>query len=702
MSIETNNENPSKSNLEEIPENINSNRTHKDLTPDDIDKKSFAAPKKRYYLASCDENINILRKQQANELTNILINLKKEYDSIVLESKKTKNETERLEKQIEMIQKMDQKTKKYNDQSKEQNNNIKEAIEATKERLKEEEYTKKTLTSVLQKIKKDILIDERTLQNSYEKQNILKQKYHKEKLLENEIKEKQNQIYNQILKQKQKNNFDKNEFDLQIQYYNTIIEQKMMFIKSADERKERQAKIAQEAKKGSGDKEEIERRRNLQLLNLINVYLQKKMEKQIEKNKEVEEAFSKIKLICGTSNLKMMIDKMLFKDKNYNYTVKKINEQENKKKVLVKEIQELQKNFEKLKNDIIINEDTVDNKNIEVLKSKDFETSIDYGQLVDEENQLTKTFDMNKDLDNLVSLRYDQVINSIKKLCSEEFINYMKDISNVNNMSTGIVDNSTHKENVENVVNVENNENRENEENKENVENVEKNENAENQENKENAENQENDENKENVENRENNENQENEERREEENNNVENEENIENREEEKQPKENKEEEENLNVKDENIENNGSKEEVNENIIECYNPEEDQLIKQYKEYLDVAEKTFDILFLCHSQNEFLQMIRDKASEYEEANQTVKIMQKYQDKSLKSKNKSVSMMKDINMEELEFYQDDNENSKEKEIQDRIFRSYMNAERRKMEKFINNEKDDDKRGKVWEYE
>ena len=72
-------------------------------------------PLKRYYLASCDENIDILRKEQANGLTNILINLKKEYDTIVLESKKTKAETERLEKKIEMIKKMDQKTKKYNE-----------------------------------------------------------------------------------------------------------------------------------------------------------------------------------------------------------------------------------------------------------------------------------------------------------------------------------------------------------------------------------------------------------------------------------------------------------------------------------------------------------------------------------------------------------------------------------------------------------
>ena len=121
---------------------------------------------------------------------------------------------------------MDKKTKKNNELTKEKNDNIKEAIQATRERLKEEEYTKKTLTAVLNKIKKDITINERTLQDSYDKQAILKQKFQREKLLENEIKEKYNQVYNQILKQKKKNDFEKNEYDLQIKYYNTIIEQK--------------------------------------------------------------------------------------------------------------------------------------------------------------------------------------------------------------------------------------------------------------------------------------------------------------------------------------------------------------------------------------------------------------------------------------------------------------------------------------------
>ena len=79
-----------------------------------------------------------------------------------------------------------------------------------------------------------------------------------------------------------------------MQYYNTIIDQKMDFIRAAEERKERQIKIAQDAKKTSGDKDENEKREKLEILYLINNYLQKKMENELEKNKDIEDAFSKI------------------------------------------------------------------------------------------------------------------------------------------------------------------------------------------------------------------------------------------------------------------------------------------------------------------------------------------------------------------------------------------------------------------------
>ena len=688
--------NISKSNLD-----INSENNSKEIQPEFMSRlDEFSQPKKIYYLASCDENIQILKKEQEQGLTDILLAYKKEHDNIKMESKKILDETERLEKKIKMINQMDTRTGKKNFESKIENENIKKAIEATKERLKEEEYKKKTLQALLTKIKKDINLNEITLEKSYDKQNILKQKLQKEKLLQNEIKAKGNQINKYIADQLEKNKFDDSEYKLQVKYYETIIKQKKEFIKAAEERKERQMKIAQDAKKTSGDKDETEKREKLEMLYLINNYLQKKMETELEKNRDIEDAFSKIRLICGTNNLKTIIDKVLMKDKKYNYTIRQINEKEKEKIKLTKEIAELNKKFMELRNEIVVDVDSVTKKDIQIIKSKDMETTASNENLKNEEIQLNEKYKLNKELNNLVNLRYDQVVNSLRKLCTEESKNYMRDVSL----------------NVSKMVNLNQSSNNANEENNQPEKEIKE-------EEKENVEDNENNEKKE-AEKKESNEGNEdlkqgtidekqtskqdggekeklqtNEEpnniKKESENNNkeidiIDNGDNNKN-------------DNNINSNDENALNNNKPANINNSTTVNINmsgigsmslleqDEEAKLIKSYKEYLAQAEKTIDALFLMKTKNDFLQMVRDKASEFDEANKTLKIIKKVQDINKKGRGSISKSVKEDKYSELEYCADDNESTKEKELQEKIFRTYMNAERKKMERFINNEKE-----------
>ena len=708
--------NISKTNLELMTENGS-----KEINSDEkarIDE--LTQPKKIYYLASCDENVEILKKGQEKDLTDILLSLKKEHDNIKMESKKITDETERLEKKIMMIQQMDAKTNKKNIESKVENENIQKAIIATRERLKEEEYKKKTLTALLKKIKKDININEKSLQKSYDKQNILNQKLQKEKLLQNEIKAKGNQINSQIDTQNKKNNHDEGEYELQVQYYNTIIDQKMDFIRAAEERKERQIKIAQDAKKTSGDKDENEKREKLEILYLINNYLQKKMENELEKNKDIEDAFSKIRLICGTNNLKNIINKVLLKDKKYNYAIKQINEKEQEKKKLTKEIEELNKKFMELRNEIVVDVDTVSKKDIQIIKSKDVEQTINNENLINEEAQLNEQYNLNKELNNLVNLRYDQVVNSLRKLCTEESKNYMRDVSlnaskmynlnqSSNNVNTQNNEVKSEKEIKETKEEGEEKE-RENgeEQQKPNEEKGEKNDKGENEDLKEATSRKESskpislhkkltyeDGEEQPQENLDNN-NEENMGDKANQNNNQEMK--IDDKE------ENNKNDNNINNnEDNNMNNNAGMNNVSSTVninmsgigsmSVLEQEEEARLIKSYKEYLAQAEKTIDALFLMKTKNDFLQMVRDKASEFDEANKTLKIIKKVQDVNKKGRgslSKSMSVKSDQNSE-LEYIADDNESSKEKELQEKIFRTYMNAERKKMERFINNEKE-----------
>ena len=154
----------------------------------------------------------------------------------------------------------------------------------------------------------------------------------------------------------------------------------------------------------------------------------------------------------------------------------------------------------------------------------------------------------------------------------------------------------------------------------------------------------------------------------------------------------------NNNIENSNLNNNSN---INNNSSNIYNSnsmsvldinEEKKLIQSYKDYLAQAETTIDTLLLMKTKNDFMQMIRDKASKFEDANKTMRIIKRFQDKNKKNKiniSKSVAIPKENS--ELEYCADDIENSKENEIQEKIFRTYMNAERKKMERFINNERE-----------
>ena len=324
------------------------------------ESRYMTSEKKRYYLASADENIQMLINQQKEELTRVLIELKSQYDKLTKETSIKKREIDELDKKIAMLELMDSKTKKKFDEVNSNNENMKNAIEIKKKKKEEELYTKKTLSKQIEKLKNDLLLVQKEiimLENDTKKLN---KKYEKERSKQNEIKERYNAVYSKIKDQNQRNKFEKNEQDLQLQYYQTIIDQKYQFIQSADERKERQIKIAQEAKNDSQDKQEVEKRRELELVMLYNTYLRHKMDEQLKTNEKLERTFQDIRDICvsifiltpqGTSNLRIIVDKILNKDKIYNLCVQTVSEKEKERLQLKGELAELEKQYIELKND---------------------------------------------------------------------------------------------------------------------------------------------------------------------------------------------------------------------------------------------------------------------------------------------------------------------------------------------------------------
>ena len=194
-----------------------------------------------------------------------------------------------------MLEKIDKKTKNKINEKEDYNSNMQSFIEIKKSKKEDYTFNKNTLIHQMEKMKDEIFNIKKDI-NFFETDTAkLNKLYDKERIRENTIKDKINQLNSKLNSIKLKNVQDKNQNNLILNYYNNVIDQKWSFIYSADERKEKQIRIAHEAKNDTQDKQEVEKRKVLSLFLLYNRYLRKKMETELIENKKLEVTFQTIK-----------------------------------------------------------------------------------------------------------------------------------------------------------------------------------------------------------------------------------------------------------------------------------------------------------------------------------------------------------------------------------------------------------------------
>jgi hypothetical protein len=370
--------------------------------------------RKQYLLASNKESLQMLIDSQKEELTRVLIELKSEYDLLTRESYIKKQLIDEYNKKINMIQVANDTNERKQEAQKDSTNHIKEGIELKKAKKGEELYQKKTLAKQVEKLNRDLFIIQKEIVKCENEAVLLEKKKERARLDENIIKEKGNQVYSKIEQQNEKNLKNKNENDIQVQYYETVIKQKYLFMQFADERKERQKKIEQEAKNDAQDKQEVEKRRKFQLLMLYNQFLRTRMDEQLKRYEDLEDNYEKIRDICGTQDLEFIIDFVMLRNKRYNYAVQVVNEKEEKIKDLKKEIKKLNTKLIKLRNAQIVSEKESDSRT---------ETTVENPGLEQEEIELTKKeSERNQELlilgkkYNDIDLAYNKVLENIQNM----------------------------------------------------------------------------------------------------------------------------------------------------------------------------------------------------------------------------------------------------------------------------------------------
>ena len=318
--------------------------------------KYLTEGKKSYLLASSEESLQSLMDNQKAELTKVLIALKSEHDQITLESDKIKRQIDEYDKQINMIIDSEKAAKEREEKQKQNLEFMASGIESKKERKNEEEYNKKSLLKQREKINKDLFILQKEIIQYENESQVLDKKLERAGLDQNIIKEKKNQVHSKIENQQKKNDNNANEYDLKIKQYKKMIELKSAFLRFSDERKEIQNQIAQRAKNDALDKQEVEKRKTLKLLMLYNQYLRTLMNEELKENEDLENIFQEIRDIVGTKNLDEIVDFIMNRNKRYNYTCQEIEDCEKMNKKLKKEIKWLKENLVVLKNNLLVNE----------------------------------------------------------------------------------------------------------------------------------------------------------------------------------------------------------------------------------------------------------------------------------------------------------------------------------------------------------
>ena len=206
-----------------------------------------------------------------------------------------KKETEKLGLKIKMLEKMNARLQNKNVEKQEENSNLESIIEIKKLKKEEENFQRITMIHLMEKMREEVYTIKMEITVFESEVKKYKKFYEKERIQENVVIGKVNNLASKINNIKNRNSNEHLNNNLVLKYYNNVIDQKWSFINSADDRKEKQIKIASEAKNDSQDKEEVDKRKILSLCLLYNKYLRKKMEKELKDSASLEETFQTIK-----------------------------------------------------------------------------------------------------------------------------------------------------------------------------------------------------------------------------------------------------------------------------------------------------------------------------------------------------------------------------------------------------------------------
>lgn len=286
--------------------------------------------------------------EEKKEVSFTLAGLRKNYDQVHKLVVKKEQELQQLKKQIEQVNQEELFAEGDAITMNEKLEELHIASSSVKKRHEVSQMDSKIYFHMLDRMKKDLIamkIKTNELETSMQhKDSIFSKEYAKSK------KSQENKLQAKFKLDNLLSNVDLEQSKIQerIKSLHISIKNKEEAVQRRMERVKRQQDIADAAANENKDSDELKMRENFMAQKLWAVFLKKKMEKEMVKSAEIEDAFQTIRAATGLTDINLIVQKFLGREQTYSQLLVYVAESERKFDALKKENEELMNELHEL------------------------------------------------------------------------------------------------------------------------------------------------------------------------------------------------------------------------------------------------------------------------------------------------------------------------------------------------------------------
>lgn len=290
---------------------------------------------------------------EKKELHETLKDLRSKYDSMVEECNKKERKLKRIQDEISSIQLQKEKILKEEKQCEENLKSADTNLKTVQNKLQEVSATKRTYEYMLDRVKKDHLINQKnsiSVDRKIERDEISIEK-NRELLIKRKREEAETRhaisVINQRLKEQKETRED------EMGRLKDIFKKRQELEQKRQARLEKQKEVAENAITQNKDLNEQKWRRLLLVHKFLGFFLRKKMDRELKRFSTVEDAYRRIKASTGISDPEEIVKKYFTREKAYSELLLSIAKAEKKLEELKRDYSQVCEDKKVLKEELM-------------------------------------------------------------------------------------------------------------------------------------------------------------------------------------------------------------------------------------------------------------------------------------------------------------------------------------------------------------